>query len=416
MYLLAFVDRTNLSFVLPRMGADLDLSNTGKGLVSGVFFLGYILLQVPSALLADRWSAKKVVFIAMILWGLAAMACGFVQSSHQLLAARFLLGLFEGAVQPATLVLLTRWFPQRERARANGFWLVCIPLSAVIAAPLTGLLLNTFSWRTVLILEGLPPLIWAFVWLAVVTDIPKRARWITTTEVDQLDAAFELDARSKKAVAGDRKVSYRDALRDPKVLLLILAWFLYNTGFYGFTLWLPQVITNLTGGSAGRVGLFTAIPYVFGLIGMVIVAVRTDRRGSRPLSAAGPLAVAAIALFVGQFLPAPGQFALLCLTAFGLYIHGAFFALPGLVIRVEYLALSLGMINGLGNLGGFVGPYVFGWLIDVSGSTAAGFTLVSGALLGAGIALALVSPRHKITPTASDPDPTEMVAERPTAP
>lgn len=405
MYLLAFFDRTNLSFVLPYMGEDLGLSNTDKGLVSGIFFIGYLILQVPAALLAQRWSAKYTIMILMVFWGLAAIWTGLVHSTTELFVARFVLGLFEGGVQPATLVLLSKWFPQHEKARASGFWLLCIPFAAIIAAPITGTLLGVVHWRTVLVIEGLPPLVWAVVWFFLIAERPGKARWLPAAERTSIEQALvEDEARKKDTIPGS--VRYRDVIRNPKVIGLVLAWFFYNAGFYGFTLWLPQVIKDLTGGSPEFVGFVTAIPYVLGLVFMIIISVRTDRHGSRRFTVFVPLAMSAAALFLGQFAGATVlQFALLCVVAGGLYVHGAFFALPPLLLRTEILAVGLGLIGGLGNLGGFVGPYVVGWLIDATGTTAAGFGLMALSLLLAGLFMARVTPRRDRTPTAPVVEP-----------
>ncbi|GKX56420.1 MFS transporter [Leminorella grimontii] len=396
MYMLAFLDRTNLSFILPYIGQDLHLTNSTKGMASGIFFLGYLLLQVPAALLAERWSAKKTIFLLMLLWGVAAIWTGMVQSTNELLLARFVLGVFEGGVQPATLVLLLKWFPQREKARANGFWLMCIPISAIIAAPITGFLLEHFSWRTVLIIEGFPPIIWAIVWYIMVADSPAKVWWMEPGERSYIVEAIAKDEAQKKssAVISQDSARYRDVFRNGKVLTLIVAWFLYCAGFYGFTMWLPQVIANTSGSSPAMVGILTAIPYLVGLIGMIIIAVRTDKIGLRKSSAALPLTITAVALLCGQLFPSPViQFVFLCIVASGLYIHGAFFALPPLILRSDILALSLGLIGGIGNLGGFVGPYVVGWLIDLTGTTMAGFGIMAAALFFCGVALASVTPK-----------------------
>lgn len=394
MYLLAFFDRTNISFVLSYMGDDLHLTNADKGLVSGIFFIGYLLMQVPAAVLAQRWSAKYTILILMILWGLAAVWTGLVQSRGELFAARFVLGVFEGGVQPATLVLISKWFPQKEKARASGFWLLCLPISAILAAPLTGFLLGQYHWRTVLILEGLPPLIWAVVWFFVIAERPARAAWLSATERVQIEDALAVDEQLKQKTT-EGSVRYRDVIRNSKVQMLIVAWFLYNAGFYGFTLWLPQVVKTITGGSPELVGLFTAVPFILGLAVMVLVSVKTDRQGSRRSTVLVPLAIAAGALLVGQFVGSGFlQFALICVVGGGLYIHGAFFALPPLLLRTEILAVGFGLVGGLGNLGGFLGPYLVGWLIDLTGSTAAGFVAMAAALLGAGLAMAKVTPKH----------------------
>lgn len=394
MYMLAFLDRTNLSFVLPYMGADLHLTNEVKGLASGVFFIGYLILQVPAALLAERWSAKKTIFILMIFWGIAAVITGLIRTTNELLVARFFLGFFEGGIQPATLVMLIKWFPQREKARANGFWLLCIPFSAVIAAPLTGFLLSHFSWRTVLIIEGFPPIIWAIVWLFFIADTPEKAWWMKDAEKKHIKDQLNQDLQAKASHVIEA-TSYKEVFSNHRVLLLIMAWFLYCAGFYGFTMWLPQVIVNISNASTTSVGFLTAIPYVIGLVFMIIISVRTDKKGLRKTSAFIPLTISAIALFIGQFFPnASIQFFFLCVVAGGLYIHGVFFATPPLVLPSKLLPLSLGLIGGLGNLGGFLGPYLVGWLIDKTGTPLIGFALMAIALFMCGILLAIVTPNQ----------------------
>lgn len=392
MYMMAFLDRTNISFVLPFMGDDLALTDTDRGLVNGIFFVGYLILQVPAAMLAQRWSARWTVLILMVLWGVAAISCGFVETKEQLLVARFVLGVFEGGVQPATLVLLASWFVQRERARANGLWLACLPLSSLIASPLTGWLLEHLHWRTVLVLEGLPPLVWAVVWFFVIRDSPAKARWLPSADAERVETQLRQDEIDKGHVGSAR---YRDVLRSGRVWALVAFWFLFNLGFYGFTLWLPAVVAELSGGSAGQVGWLTAIPYALALVGMVTIASVSDRLRSRRWPVALPVLVSAVALLVGQLLADPVlQFVLLCVVASTLYIHGPFLALPAMLLRVEVLGLSLGVINGIGNLGGFVGPYAVGAITDATGSTALGFVLMSTAFIAAAVIILLVAPRR----------------------
>ncbi|RKR73519.1 MFS transporter [Frondihabitans australicus] len=394
MYLLAYFDRTNLSFVLPQMDDDLHLTATDKGLVSGIFFIGYFFTQVPAAIIAQKWSAKYVVLILMVFWGLCAVWTGLVHNTGELFTARFFLGVFEGGVQPATLILLSRWFPQKERARASGLWLLAIPLAPIIAAPITGTLLSSFDWRGVMILEGLPPLVWAIVWFFVIADTPRRARWASAREAADIETAIAAD-EVIKTESITTSTRYRDVVKNPIVIALVAAWFLYNAGFYGFTLWLPQVLSDMTGGSTELVGFLTAIPYVFGLAAMVVISTRTDRLGSRRTTVLVPLSVAAVALVVGQFVGGGvPEYVLLCVVAAGLYVHGAFFALPPLLLRTEVLAVGLGLIGGIGNLGGFLGPYIVGWLDDVTGSTALGFVLLGAAIAGCGVLLAAVTPRR----------------------
>jgi sugar phosphate permease len=393
MYLVAYVDRTNISFILPFIGHDLHLTGADKGSLSGIFFVGYLVLQVPAAVLARRWSAKNTILVLMVLWGATAVLSGLVQTKEELFAARFALGVFEGGVQPATLVLLAAWFSQRQRARANGLWLVCLPLSALIASPLTGILLAHVDWRTVLVIEGLPPFVCAAIWLLLISDNPRLARWMPADAARRVIAELASDEARPKAVPSAR---YRDVLRNPKVWGLIAFWFLFNSGFYGFTLWLPTVVSGLSRGSSVLVGWLTAIPYLLALAGMIIIAVIADRTGSRRWVIVVPVLISAAGLLAGQFVGNPAlRFVILCVVAGTLYIHGPFLAVPAVLLRVEVLALGFGVINGIGNLGGFVGPYVFGALLDSTHSTKIGFFAIAGVFVLASAVLLVVVPRTR---------------------
>jgi sugar phosphate permease len=377
MYMLAFVDRSNVSLILPFIGKDFPLSGSAKGMATGIFFVGYMLLQIPGAVLAARWSARKTVVILMVLWGLAAMLCGLVHSEGQLYAARFVLGVFEGGVWPAVLILLASWFPLKERARANALWMACLPLSSILMAPVSGWMLDHTSWRMVFVLQGLPPLIWAFVWWFAVADRPSQARWVSAEEREYVEASLREDQAAMPAVG---QASYGETLRDRRVWLLVAVYFFWTTGFYGFTLWLPTVIKAITHhGSATEVGLLTAIPYTCALAAMLLNAMRSDRSGKRRVAVAVPQVTAAVLLLIGtQVHNGPLQLVLLCLVAAAVYApYGPFWAMPAQVLRFEVIAVSMGVINALGNLGGFVGPYLVGWLDDGTGSTSAGFIVLA---------------------------------------
>lgn len=207
MYMLAYLDRTNTAMILPYINSDtssqIHLTKADEGIVSGIFFFGYMFLQIPAAILAERWSAKKTVAILMFLWGFAAMAVSFVQSNGQFYTARFVLGFFEGGVWPSVLILIANWFPLKERARANSLWMCCLPLSSVLISPITGALLDHFSWRTVLFVEGVPPLIWAIVWLLVVSDHPHNAKWASDAEREYIEAELTADEANKPIIDGD---------------------------------------------------------------------------------------------------------------------------------------------------------------------------------------------------------------------
>lgn len=399
MYMLAYLDRNNVAVILPFIGDDpsMQLTVADKGLVTGIFFVGYMFLQIPAAILAQKWSAKNVVLILMTMWGLAAMATGLVQSREQFLVARFVLGFFEGGVWPAVLVLLASWFPLKERARANSLWMGALPLSSVIMAPLSGILLDNFSWRTVLVLEGAPPILWAIVWWFAVADSPKKAKWISAPERDYIETALADDEAAKPKVG---KSTYREAFKDRQVITLIVIYFCWMSGFYGFSLWLPAVIKDLTGGSAGMVGWITAIPYVFALGAMFAVSSWSDRTGNRKLAVAGPILIGVVAMVAGQLVHySLLNIVLLCVVAMGVYApYGSFWAIPAQMLRIEVLAFALGLINALGNLGGFVGPYAVGWLTEKTGSDAAGYYALAG-ILAVGALLTLFGVKTVTTAT-----------------
>ncbi|MFT3877496.1 MAG: MFS transporter [Propioniciclava sp.] len=403
MYMLAYLDRNNVAVILPFLEQDptMHLSVADKGLVSGIFFIGYMFLQIPGAVAAQKWSAKKTVLILMITWGLAAMACGFVANRDQFLVARFFLGVFEGGVWPAVLVLLASWFPLAERARANALWMLCLPLSSILMAPLSGILLEYFSWRTVLIIEGVPPLLWAIVWWFAVADGPSKATWVDARERDYIQSTLAAEEAAKPAV--DPKGGYRRALKDRRVLLMIVIYFCWMTGFYGFSLWLPTVLKQLTGGSSTVVGWLTAIPYLIALVAMVLVSRWSDRTQNRRLAVAVPLLVGATALVLGQMISVPWiNIVLLCVAAVGIYSpYGPFWAIPAGFLRIEVLAFSMGLINALGNLGGFLGPYAVGWLHDATGSDLVGYLSLAGVLV-LGAVLTLVGVKTQ-APAAKEP-------------
>lgn len=390
MYMLAFVDRTNVALILPYIGKDLPLSASAKGFTSGIFFLGYLVLQIPGAIMAARWSARKTVLILMVTWSLAAMACGVVQTELQLHVARFVLGIFEGGVWPAVLILLASWFPQRERARANALWMACLPVSSILMSPLSGWMLEHLSWRWVFILQGLPPLIWAVVWWFAVADRPSQAKWISLAERDYIESLL---AQEEAAKPKSKRDSHLRALRNKTVLMLIAVYFFWIGGFYGFSLWLPTVVKTMTaGGGPGLVGWLTAIPYLVAFAAMVGVAQWSDRTGNRRLALVVPLTIAAAALIAGQVVHGSAvlQMVLLCIVAAGVFApYGPFWAIPSGALRVEVVAVALGLINAIGNLGGFAGPYLVGWLTDVTGSNSAGFMLLA-AFLAVAVVITLI--------------------------
>ncbi|MCL6454007.1 MAG: MFS transporter [Alicyclobacillus sp.] len=384
MYMLAYMDRINVSMILPYIGNSFHLSSAATGLASGIFFVGYMILQIPGGLLASRWSARKVVFILMMLWGLSAMANGLVQSVGQLYLARFVLGIFEGGVWPAVLVLLASWFPTRERARANALWMACLPVSAMIMAPISGWLLTFMSWRTVFIIEGLPPIIWGIVWWFAISDKPSQAKWVSPEERQYIETTMAKEDAEKAPSAG-----YKAAFGNKTVLWLIVAYFFWMSGFYGFSLWLPSVVKSFHGvTSSATVGWLSAIPYFCALVSMVVNSALSDKRGKRQAHVAIPALIGAAGLVIGQLFVhgAVGQMIFLCIAAIGVYgPYGPFWAIPSALLRIELVGAAMGLINALGNLGGFLGPYIVGYVKGATHNSFAGFLVLAAFLVIAAI-------------------------------
>jgi sugar phosphate permease len=381
MYMLAYMDRINIGILMPYIQKDLNISSSAAGDIAGIFFVGYLILQIPGGILATKWSAKKFIFILMILWGLAAMASGLVQTEGQLKLVRFLLGVAEGGVWPAVLVLLANWFTIQERARANAFWMACLPVSAMFMAPLTGILLKYFNWKMVLIFEGIPPIIWAFVWYMVIKDRPSEANWIDKNEKKQLLSM--LAAEQDKAVKSE---GYTAAFKNKTVWGLVIMYFLWMTGFYGYTLWVPSVVGGFTKDSA-IMGWLTAIPFTCALIGMIINSYWSDRRMNRVQHVVVPLLIAACTMVAGQFVESPIlKMTLLSITAIGVYApYGPLWAIPTEIIPAGVAGAALGLQNAIGNLGGYNGPKFFGVLKDATGNFHAGFYFLALSLALAAI-------------------------------
>ena len=241
MYSIAFVDRTNISLALPSMSRDLHMDPAQAGAASGIFFVGYVLLQIPSGYLSHRWSAKSLVSIMLVAWGVCSAATGLVHTRTQFMILRFLLGVAEGGVWPATLVLIARWFPRAERARANAYWMLCLPVAVVISSPLSGWILGRWGWRVLLVSEGLLPILWLLIWTTQIEDDPSRTRWISLEEREYLESALRKESTESTPVVRE---PFLVSLVRPQVLVMMVISFLVSSGNYGYLFWLPTALES----------------------------------------------------------------------------------------------------------------------------------------------------------------------------
>lgn len=400
MYCVAFMDRINLGFALPSMRSSLHLSASEAGLAGSIFFVGYVLPQLFAGRLVARFGPRRLIAFYMIGWGVMAMATGAVQDYGQLLAARVLLGLAEGGVYPALLVLLSNWFPRRERGRAISYFLVCIPFGSAVISPFSGLILDHTSWRMLFLLEGLLPLIWVTFWLLLISNRPATASWLDVRERDYLSTARAAEPEDQNA-----GISLRSALRQRNVVLMVCAYFLLQTGQYGLGIWLPTVIKTASGGTPLAVGLLTALAWAAGAVGLMVNGWHSDRTGERRIHTSVPVVIGALLLLTSTLLGA-GQVVLTLVAiifAVGFFqsYNGVVWALTSDLAQAAALGSVAGIINGLGTLGGgIVGPYLVGVVTDSTHSALTAQLVLVVALLLAAATIPFVRVRRRAADAA----------------
>ena len=384
MYTISYVDRTNVSLALDptisTMMKDLLMDDKMKGQAAGIFFLGYVLLQVPGGRWATHWSARKIISLFLIAWGICAVACGLSRTFWQFGVARFFLGIAESGVFPATLVLLANWFPRGERARANAYWNLCQPLAVAGSAPLTSWLLGKYGWQQMIILEGILPFLWLPIWWLGIRDHPREAGWISQEERGYLETTLETEVAELEP---PQKISLLARLRQPVILVMILLYFLHNCAAYGCMTFFTTGLKG-RGFSAVQYGLLFALPYIVTAVIMVINSWHTDKTRERRghLAAVYILSGSSLILSVLTREHFWVSYALLCLAIPGPFAALApFWAIPSETMPKPVIGTVFGLVNAMGNIGGYAGNSIVGWLSDKFHSTAAGFAVLGAGLL-----------------------------------
>ncbi len=382
LYVTSFLDRVNVGFAYAQtsMSRDIDLSDITYGFGAGIFFIGYFIFEVPSNVILERVGARLWMFRIMLTWGLVSMATAFVHERYGFYALRFLLGAAEAGFFPGMVLYLTYWFPQRRRARYIAQFLAAVPLASAIGGPLSSyiMMLDGFSglhgWQWLFLLEGLPSCLLGFAVLVFLTDKPERALWLNDSEKQTIAGALASDAPpSRNLWAG---------LRDTRVWLLSIADFGIVTGLYGIGLWIPQMVKAM-GFSNFETGFVVAIPYAASMLGMIAWGYSSDRLHERTWHVAIAAFVAAGGLTVAALSHRPTESVLaLALAAIGIYSAlSTFWALPPSFLGGTAAAGGIALINSISNLGGFVGPYLMGWLKAHTGGYAAGMAALSAMLV-----------------------------------
>jgi sugar phosphate permease len=395
-YSLAYLDRANFSFgAAAGMAADLHISSSQSSWLGALFFLGYFLFQIPGAAYAQNRSVQKLIFAGLIGWGLLAAAMGLISDIRLLYVARFLLGVVESAVLPALLILQARWYTRRERARANALLVMGNPVTLLWMSVLSGYLASSLGWRMMFVVEGLPPIVWAFVWWRLVSDRPSDATWLAAADRTALEEKL---AQEQQGIAPVR--DYAAAFKSPRVLALCAQYFLWSLGLYGFVIWLPSMLKTREM-SMVTLGWLAAAPYLAALSAEFLNAAWSDRAARRKIAIWPWLALGALA-FYASYLSGPSHFgiglALLVVAGAAMYApYGPFFAYIAESLPSNVAGGAIALINSMGALGSFVGAYGVGMLNGMTGNPGMSYLLMAAALL-ASAAITLFLPEKLLPP------------------
>jgi MFS transporter, ACS family, tartrate transporter len=389
-YFVAYMDRTNVGFAAFGLNQEFGFSATVYGWAAGIFFLGYVIFEVPSNVLLERAGARLWIARIMVTWGLVAGSMALIHGPVSFLTLRFLLGVAEAGFFPGMILYFTYWFPQRYRARVVAALFLAVPGSNALTAVISGAILRfdgawgLHGWQWLFILEALPSILLAIAVLALMTDRPAEATWLAPEERGWL--AETLVAERAGTLRTHGHFTLRQVLTDRRVLALGVIYFNIGTATYGITFFLPPILKSLHL-TDWETGLATAVPYVVGTIGMIAWSWSSDRRDERRWH----FVIAALVAALGLIASGPMLGSLWALTAMSVATVGlygskpAFWAMPGEFLSGPAAAGGIALINAIGNLGGFVGPYALGWLKDYTGTYETGLYFLAACAVASGV-------------------------------
>ncbi len=379
-YSLAYLDRANFGFgVAGGMAGDLHITPAMSSLLGSLFFLGYFFFQIPGAMYAASKSARNLIFWSLIFWGLFAVGTGLIRNIRLLIIVRFMLGAVEGAVFPAMLLLLSRWFTRGERSRAITFLFFGNPVTILWMSVISGYLIHAVGWRWMFIWEGIPAILWAFFWRKLINDRPEEAAWLKPGEKKALNETLQQEQQTIRPVK-----NYMSAFKSRVVISLCFLYALWSLGVYGFVLWLPSIIHAAPGMGIVKTGWLSAVPYLMAIAGMVTVSHFSDKTLKRKSFIWPCLLLGAIA-FYWSYLLGPNNFwlsfVLLCTAGMAMYApYGPFFAFISEILPENVAGGATALINSSGALGAFAGTYLVGYLNGFTGGFGASYIVMAGAL------------------------------------
>ena len=391
LYVIAYLDRVNVSLAaVGGMKTSLGFTDDIIGLGAAIFFIGYVVLEIPGSILVEKWSARGWIARIMISWGILAILTGFVHTKNQFYLIRLLLGAAEAGFFPGIIVYLSHWFRSQDRAKAVAYLMAAVSVSQMVGSPMSGLLLRLNwlgleGWRWMFIIEGVPAITFGVVTIFYLTDWPHQAKWLPADEQQWLIAELE---REKMAKQAKHSLGILQALRHREVILLTLAYFFMVTSVYGLSFWLPSMIKRLSGLPTLIVSLVTALPWCVGLVSILLVGWHSDKTRERRWHTSLSMLTASVGLLLSVVTSdyAVIAIAMFCMAAAGTagYLPG-FWALPTSFLTGTAAAASIGLINSFGNLGGFAGPYIVGFLSNKTGTYYSGILYLSLSALIASI-------------------------------
>jgi ACS family tartrate transporter-like MFS transporter len=393
-YFVAYLDRVNIGFAGLTMNKDLGFSSAVFGFGGGIFFLGYFLFEVPSNVILEKVGARAWIARILVTWGIISGLTALTVGPYSFFTIRFALGLAEAGFFPGIILYLTWWFPSFYRSRMTAVFMAAIPISNIIGSLVSGVLLNLHGlwgltgWQWLFILEATPAIVLGVVFYFYMTDRPEHANWLEPEQRDWLIARLAAERAQREAI---RHYSLGEALRNPRVLLLSLVYFGGSYASYGIVLFQPQIVRKLAEGF-GTIGLINAIPYVFGAGMMIVWGRHSDRTGERTGHTAVAYSLAAVGLIACALMTDPFMtMAMLVLASMGQSSTGpCFWSLPTAMLSGTAAAGGIALINALGNLGGFFGPYIFGLVRDASGNFTLGLIAIAiGPVMSAIVVLCL---------------------------
>jgi len=399
LYVANYLDRTNISYATLGMKGNMGLTDSAFGTASGIFFFGYLLLQIPGALLVERWSARLLLAITLITWGALTTLTGFVRTPVELYGARFLLGAAEAGFFPGVIVYLTHWFIYRDRAKAVALFMSAIPIGFILGGPVAGAILGVNwlgipGWRWLFLLEGIPAVILGIATLFFLPDRPNEARWLRAEESDWITARL---AEEREAKADAQRMTLWQALRHPTVLMLTVGLFFTYSGGYAFWFWEPTMLQRLTGWTILHVSWMGSLVFGAGLVGMLVLGWNSDRTHERRWHFALPQLAASVALGAWFLLPHSNALLIVVFTLIGFgttaYLP-SFWALPSAFLTSSGAAAAIGFINCFASIGGFFGPKIVGELSQRTGSFNSGFIFMIACWTIASV-LVLLCPRER---------------------